>query len=79
MREITRKYSNDEITVVWKPHICAHSGICFRGLPNVFNPTRVPWVDENAAETGKIIDQINKCPSGALSYYLNKGAGGQGK
>jgi uncharacterized Fe-S cluster protein YjdI len=79
MRKLTKKYSNGEITVVWKPHICIHSGICFRELPQVFNPNRVPWVDQNAAETGVIIHQVSMCPSGALSYFRNTEAEKSGK
>lgn len=62
-----KKYSNGEITIVWKPELCVHSGICARGLPGVFDPTRRPWVDASAASTREIIDQVRMCPSRALS------------
>ncbi len=42
MKDITKKYANGEITVVWKPAICIHSTECFHGLPEVFNPTKDP-------------------------------------
>ena len=63
----TKRYSNGEITVVWKPHLCVHSGICAAGLPKVFDPKRRPWVDPQAAGTMEIRDQVILCPSGALS------------
>jgi uncharacterized Fe-S cluster protein YjdI len=63
----THRYSNGEITVVWKPELCIHSGICARGLAGVFNPRRKPWIDLGQTATQQIIDQVNKCPSGALS------------
>ncbi len=69
MKEIRKKYSNADITVIWEPHICIHSAICFRGLPDVFNPSELPWVKMDGSTTGKIIVQVKKCPSGALSYY----------
>lgn len=72
MDNITKKYSNGEVTVVWKPSECIHSGICFRGLGDVFNPRQRPWVTIGGSTTDKIIDQVKKCPSGALSYYLNR-------
>jgi uncharacterized Fe-S cluster protein YjdI len=65
------KYTNGELTVVWKPKICIHSSICWKGLIEVFNPKEKPWVKMNGATTEKIIDQVRQCPSGALSYYLN--------
>ncbi|MGG9971237.1 (4Fe-4S)-binding protein [Ferruginibacter sp. SUN002] len=61
------KYTNGEITVLWKPDICTHSGICARGLFEVFNPNRKPWIDMSQADTQTIIEQVKKCPSGALS------------
>jgi uncharacterized Fe-S cluster protein YjdI len=66
----THKYSNGEVTVVWQPHICIHSGVCARGLGEVFNPHRKPWVDLSLSETDIIKTQIEKCPSGALTYII---------
>ncbi|GAB3175882.1 (4Fe-4S)-binding protein [Telluribacter humicola] len=70
-KEITKKYSNGEVTIVWQPHKCIHSTLCFRGLPGVFDPRNRPWVTIDGAETESIVEQIDKCPSGALSYYMN--------
>jgi uncharacterized Fe-S cluster protein YjdI len=72
--EIKKEYSNGEVTIVWRPSICQHSGNCARGLPKVFKPKERPWVDPLAATTEQIINQVNKCPSGALSFYMNKDA-----
>jgi uncharacterized Fe-S cluster protein YjdI len=71
MKEITKKYTNGEVTVVWKPTTCIHSAICFRGLSNVFNPQARPWITPEGASTAEIIAQVEKCPSGALTYFLN--------
>ena len=74
MRNIIKKYSNGEVTVVWQPNMCIHSRICWgkaTGLPEVFNPQMRPWIDVYAAETDEIIAQVKKCPTTALSYFLN--------
>lgn len=71
MKDITKKYSNGEVTVVWKPSLCIHSTLCWKGLPEVFNPKESPWVKTENSETEKIVAQIQKCPSGALSFYFN--------
>lgn len=65
--EIVKHYSGDGVTVVWKPKLCIHSGICFRGMPGVFDPTRRPWVDLSKADATAVIEHVGKCPSGALS------------
>ena len=69
----THHYRSEEITVVWKPKLCIHSGICARGLGDVFNPSRKPWVDITQAESLQIIEQVKKCPSGVLSIEDNAG------
>lgn len=66
-----KEYTNDELTIVWQPHKCIHSEKCWRGLPEVFRYGKKPWVDPEGASTAKIKEGIDKCPSGALSYYLN--------
>lgn len=66
-----KRYSNDDITVVWKPDVCIHSTICWKGLVAVFNPRNRPWIDLDGAQTEAIIAQVEKCPSGALSWYRN--------
>lgn len=71
MKDITKKYTNGEVTIIWKPSQCIHSAICFKGLGQVFDPGRRPWITPEQATTQQIIEQIKKCPSGALSYYMN--------
>lgn len=74
MSDITKKYTNGEVTIAWKPDMCIHSAICFRGLGEVFDPKKRPWVNPQGADTEKIVAQVKKCPSGALSYFMNEEA-----
>lgn len=67
-----KEYSNGEITIVWKPKLCTHAGVCVRTLPEVYNPKASPWVKQENATSEALMNQIDKCPSGALSYYLNE-------
>jgi len=74
MKDITKKYTNGEVTIVWQPAACIHSTICWKGatgLLSVFNPAERPWIKPEGADTERIIEQVKKCPSGALSYYMN--------
>ena len=74
MSEITKHYTNGEVTVVWKPDVCIHSRLCWTQLAEVFDPRKRPWVNMEGADTQRIIDQVSKCPSGALSYFRNDAA-----
>ena len=68
---MTKKYSNGEITVIWKPERCIHAGICVKMLPQVYKVGERPWVKPENATTEQLKAQINQCPSGALSYRMN--------
>ena len=72
MSESEKTYSNGEITVIWKPGVCIHSGKCVQGLSEVFNVSARPWINIDGASTDRIIKQVEQCPSGALSYVRNE-------
>jgi uncharacterized Fe-S cluster protein YjdI len=70
-REIVKEYTNGELTIVWKPKSCIHAAECVKALPNVYNPNEKPWIKAENGTTDELKAQIAKCPSGALSYYMN--------
>jgi putative redox protein len=65
------KYSNDEISVVWKPGFCQHSTRCWTQLLQVFNPQVGKWINPDGASAARIEKQVKNCPSGALEFYYN--------
>ena len=69
-KEIIKEYSNGELTVIWKPKTCIHATECVKRLPNVYKPDEKPWIQVENASTQELMDQINACPSGALSYKM---------
>ena len=71
-QEIIKEYSNEDITVVWKPRTCIHSKKCWKDLLQVFDPRKKPWINMEGATTTEIKTQVEACPSGALSYRSNK-------
>lgn len=62
-----KEYKKDDVTILWQPEKCIHSGICARGLSKVFKPKEKPWVQTENATKEEIVNQVNACPSKALS------------
>ena len=59
-------YETPDITVTFDPNICRHTGVCVRGLPEVFDVRRKHWVRPELASAQAVADQVARCPSGAL-------------
>ena len=55
------EHENDKLVVRYDPAI---------SLPSVFSLSRKPWIDVNGAPAAAIIEQVKRCPSGALTYEL---------
>lgn len=65
-------FSNAEITVTYEPRRCCNAELCAKQLSNVFRSSVIPWIDLEGAQTDAIINQIKKCPSGALKCHRNQ-------
>ena len=70
MEEKRIKYKSENITVSFAPDVCIHAAECVKGLPNVFNTAKKPWINVAGANPEEIINVIERCPSGALKYEL---------
>ena len=62
-----KEYKKGDVTILWEPKKCIHSGICVKGLPKVFKPKERPWIQTDSASEEELRSQVLKCPSGALS------------
>jgi uncharacterized Fe-S cluster protein YjdI len=62
-------YETPEITVTFEPDLCRHTGICVRGLREVFDIRRKRWIAPEAAAADRIHAQVALCPSGALKSH----------
>ena len=72
-----RDYETEQIRVHWDSARCIHTGICLRLLPQVFDTSRRPWVDVEAADADAIAATVERCPTGALRYERLDGAPGE--
>jgi uncharacterized Fe-S cluster protein YjdI len=70
-KNLIKEYTNGEVTIVWQNSKCIHSANCVKYNPDVFKPKEKPWINPENSSTEKIIETVNKCPSGALTYYKN--------
>lgn len=67
----THTHKNGDFTIIWQPKKCIHSAICVKMLPQVYKPNEKPWITAENASPEELKYQIEKCPSGALSYQFN--------
>jgi uncharacterized Fe-S cluster protein YjdI len=65
-KPVVKEYATDEIVVEWEPRLCFHSLNCVKGLPQVFDRDRRPWVKPDAASADEVDAAVARCPSGAL-------------
>lgn len=72
---MTRKtYTGEEIDVTFDLKQCIHTGRCTRGLPEVFDTKKRPWIQIGESEAQQILDVVGQCPSGALRVQNKDGS-----
>ncbi len=77
-REIVKEYSKEDFTIIWKPTTCIHAAECVKRLPRVYNSKAKPWIKPENASIDELKEQIEACPSGALSYKMKDGNSKEG-
>ena len=68
MSKRRQTYEAPEIIVTFDPDVCIHSGVCVRGLPDVFDIKHKRWIRPELQNADVVAAQIDRCPSGALQY-----------
>jgi CDGSH-type Zn-finger protein/uncharacterized Fe-S cluster protein YjdI len=66
-------YKGDHIDVNWDKARCIHVAECILGLRAVFDTSKTPWVDPQAADANHVASVIHRCPTGALQYEPKDG------
>jgi CDGSH-type Zn-finger protein/uncharacterized Fe-S cluster protein YjdI len=68
-----KAYRSERITVSFDLRRCIHARECVRGLPEVFNTEKRPWIQPDRAEPDAITTIVLRCPSGALQFEREDG------
>jgi uncharacterized Fe-S cluster protein YjdI len=69
-----RAYSAPGVRVFYDRARCLHFAECVRGLPQVFDVEKRPWIRPENASAEQVAEVVRWCPSGALHYWLEEGA-----
>ncbi len=69
-----KRYPSPGIDVTYDVQRCIHAAECVRGLPQVFDTTRRPWIQPEQASPDQVAAVIERCPTGALQYARKDGA-----
>lgn len=72
MKSKSYTYESDEITVTYDLNRCIHAKECVKGLPQVFNPDKRPWIQPEQAGEAQIATIVERCPTGALHYEMKE-------
>ncbi|MDX1617748.1 MAG: CDGSH iron-sulfur domain-containing protein [Balneolaceae bacterium] len=70
MKSKIRTYENDDIEVTYDLGRCIHAAECVKGLREVFDPDKRPWIQPDRGEADEVADTVEHCPTGALHYRM---------
>lgn len=73
MEKRIRNYTGEHIDVTYEPAHCIHTAECIRRLHTVFDTSKRPWVQPDAASPDAVATTVVACPSGALHYERKDG------
>src|SRR5215211_7811726 len=68
-----RPYTAPGVTVFYDRGRYLHFAECVRGLPQVFDVEKRPWLQPENASAEQVAEVVRRCPSGALHYRLQEG------
>ena len=66
-------YEGKEINITFNRSICAGAANCVHDFSNIYSSqSSEDWISPDKGSIDEVINSIKSCPSGALSYTLNK-------
>lgn len=73
MKQKIYPYHGEKIEITYDLIRCIHAAECVRGLPQVFNTRKRPWVEPGNASADEIATVIMRCPTGSLHFERTDG------
>jgi CDGSH-type Zn-finger protein/uncharacterized Fe-S cluster protein YjdI len=71
---VTRKaYRSEKIAVSFDIVRCIHARECVRGLPEVFDTEKRPWIQPDESHPDRVAEVVMRCPTGALQFERRDG------
>ena len=70
---LLKAYPTPSVTVFYDRGRCRHHAECVRGLPQVFDVRRRPWIRAELADAEAVAEVVRRCPTGALHHRLEAG------
>ncbi|MFV1983027.1 MAG: CDGSH iron-sulfur domain-containing protein [Thiohalomonadales bacterium] len=61
-------YPGEKINVEWDENLCIHIGECGQATGELFASDRSTWCLPDLVTVENVIDVVERCPSGALTY-----------
>ena len=71
-QELSR-YEGQKMDVDWDGRLCIHMGECGRAKGELFVGDRQPWCQPDRLTVDDVVDVVERCPTGALTYHGKDG------
>lgn len=70
---VRKRYTGPIVDVSFDGEICQHAAECVRGMPEVYDTAKRPWINMERVDTQELADKFRnvtkRCPSGALQLH----------
>ena len=66
-------FAGKQVDVTWDTRLCIHVAECGKATGELFVGGRKPWCQPDLSNPTDIVDIIQRCPSGALTYEDKSG------
>ena len=69
-----KRFSGEQVDVDWDGRLCIHVAECGRAKGELFVGGREPWAQPDLVPLQEVIDVVERCPTGALTYEVKDGS-----